>query len=191
MDTKTRKNRTNVWGDENREKLNQSSPSIAKQLTDIVNPVKLLDSIFSQKSSENSQFPDFEGHKKIRSQETLVFSYKATHEDRQLQEETAQILAELKKQVTVLEKSEKALTREISRVKVEQLPAQTGIYYLRYFEWMLGVVRGIRVKIDEGRAWLATFNTRKEKKNGYWKRYKKHGTTFGLSQERTLSTQTG
>jgi hypothetical protein len=47
------------------------------------------------------------------------------------------------------------------------------------------------MKIEDGRAWLETFAKRKKKKLGYWKMYKKHGTTFGLSHERTIATQTG
>ncbi len=100
------------------------------------------------------------------------------------------ILAKLKEQITVLEKSEKGLVSEISKVKVEQMPAKTGIYYLRFLEWLITVVRELRMKVEDGKAWLHTFN-QKKKKVGYWKMYKKHGTTFGLSHERTLATQTG
>ena len=80
---------------------------------------------------------------------------------------------------------------QITKIKVEQLPKKSGIYHIRFFEWLLGVVKQLRMKVEEGRAWLATFTNRKKKKMGYWNMYKKHGTTFGLSHERTLSTQTG
>ena len=189
---KNKKGKFNFWGDESPEKLGQAeaSPSTTKQLTDIVNPVKLLDSIFAQNPRESVK-SNLEHKSPKRQNETLIFSFKTTHEDRQIKEETAQILQELKKQVTVLQKSEKALTAEIAKVKVTELPPQAGIYYLRYFEWLISVIRGIRIKVDQGRAWLAAFNQKSAKKAGYWKRYKKHGTTFGLSQERSLSTQTG
>ena len=190
MTTKSSKTKFNFWGNENPEKLKEApiASTVGKQLTDIVNPVKLLDQIFSSKSSESNNYPNKrETTPAFRKQEFTVFSFK----DRQIKEETAQILDALKKQVSQLEKSEKALTKEISKVKVEQLPPKTGIYYLRYFEWLMGVIRAMRMKIEEGRAWLATFNQRKSKKIGYWKMYKKHGTTFGMSQERSLATQTG
>lgn len=190
MFNKTNKTKHNFWGDVNPEKLKESplTATIGKQLTDIVNPVKLLDQIFSTKSAESSQ-P--ENKSRIKANETVVFSHKLTHEDRKISQETSQILSELKKQVTVLQKSEKALSNEISKVKVDQLPPQAGIYYLRYFEWLSGLIRGLTVKINQGTAWLAAFNERSKKKMGYWKKYKKHGTTFGLSQERSLATQTG
>ena len=194
MQNKKNSQKYNFWGDENREKLNQSpkSPASVKQLADIVNPVNLLDSIFSGKKSQES--PAHEIKEKIphkKANETLVFSYETTRQDYQLKQETNQILTELKKQVTLLQKSEKALSAEISKVKIDALPPKTGIYYLRYFEWLMAVIRGLRFKIEEGRNWLSTFNQRKSKKMGYWKMYKKHGTTFGMSQERTLATQTG
>ena len=194
MQNKKNSQKYNFWGDENREKLNQSpkSPASVKQLADIVNPVNLLDSIFSGKKSQES--PAHEIKEKIphkKANETLVFSYETTRQDYQLKQETNQILTELKKQVTLLQKSEKALSAEISKVKIDALPPKTGIYYLRYFEWLMAVIRGLRFKIEEGRNWLSTFNQRKSKKMGYWKIYKKHGTTFGMSQERTLATQTG
>ena len=82
-------------------------------------------------------------------------------------------------------------TKEIGKIKVEQLPAKTGIYYLRFLEWMIMLVRQLRQRVEDGRAWLSTFQKRQKKRLGYWKMYKKHGTTFGLSHERTLATQTG
>ena len=194
MLTKKSNQKLNFWGYENPEKLKESpkAASVAKQLADIVNPVNLLDSIFSGKKSQESSFPpktEKIPHKKAN--ETLVFSFETSRADYQTRQETNQILTELKKQVTLLQKSEKALSAEISKVKLDALPPKTGIYYLRYFEWLMAVIRGLRFKIEEGRNWLATFNQRKSKKMGYWKMYKKHGTTFGMSQERTLATQTG
>lgn len=190
MNTKANKNKFNFWGDVNPEKLKESSKSeaVSKQLTDIISPVKLLDQIFGTKP-ENTKYQEKKSSQGAN--ETVIFSRAKSHEDKIIDQETAQILNELKKQVSILEKSEKALSKEIAKVKVEQLPAKAGIYYLRYFEWMIAVVRGLRLKIEEGRAWLAAFNQRSKKKMGYWQKYKKHGTTFGLSQERSLATQTG
>lgn len=193
MFAKSTKKKFNFWGEDSHEKITDTqnpNPSILKNLTDIVNPVSLVDQIFGAKA-ESKKVNSPEKISSHRKQETVVFSLKASHEDRKLQEETQSILNILKKQIDLLEKSEKALSKEISRVKVEQLPSKSGIYHLRFFEWLLVVIRGLRVKIDEGRTWLATFNQKKEKKNGYWKRYKKHGTNFGMSNERTLATQTG
>ena len=192
MTTKSGNTNINSWGDDNPEKLNKNlkSPAIAKQLGDLISPAKMLDSIFAGHKKPDNLAP-YQEKPKIKRRETLLFSRENRSQDMQLHKETEAIMTTLKEQITLLQKSEKALTKEISKVKTENLPPKTGIYYLRYFEWLLSIVKNLRLKIDEGRAWLSTFNNRKKKKLGYWQKYKKHGTTFGLSHERNLATQTG
>lgn len=187
----------NPWGDDHPERLTQrpkSSIDFGKQLKGLVNPNNVLDQLFGRKTTSEIQLPPpkAEDNKKLISKrETLVFSRQTREEDQTIQKETKVILKQLKEQIVLLEKSEKTLTSEIAKVKVEQLPKKSGIYYLRFFEWLIAVVRQLRIKVEEGRTWLATFTSRKKKRIGYWQMYKKHGTTFGLSHERTLATQTG
>lgn len=181
----------NPWGDDNPEKLKGSAPKTVgwgQQLKGLFNP----DSFFTPTSSEANSLEKQPAQlqQKPRSNEILLFSRTVKEEERKIQQETTVILERLKEQVTILEKSNKGLVKELAKVKVEQAPQKSGIYYIRFLEWLLVVVRQMRVKVDEGRAWLETF-TKRKKKIGYWKMYKKHGTTFGLSQERTLATQTG
>ena len=153
----------------------------------------MLDQIFGTKSS-NEQYPKIPGREKQhvkQNQENVIFSNSHRSEDIKIRQETNAIATELKKQIAILERKEKTFTTELSKIKVEQLPAKTGIYYLRFLEWMLLEVKRLIIKVEEGSVWLATFNSRKKKKLGYWKMYKKHGTSFGLSQERSSATQTG
>ena len=182
------------WGDDTPEKLNTTpkGPSLLNQLGNTVNPASMLDQVFGTRTSER-QFPMSPKEKQPRqkSQETLIFSYSGRSEDVKIKQETAQIMESLKKQIVQLEKSQKVLNKEISKVKLDSLPPKSGIYYLRYFEWLSLVIRSLRLKVEEGQAWLSAFNQKKRKKMGYWQKYKKHGTTFGLSHERTLATQTG
>ena len=188
-----KRNPVNSWEDDHPEKLINTPPQTVgfnQQLKNLVNPGSMLDQVFGRKGSERPfNFPRSESAP--ARQETMIFSRRRREEDVQIQSETKVLLQQLKEQVTLLEKSEKALASQISKIKVEQLPSKTGIYYLRFFEWLISLVKQLRVKVEEGRAWLATFTNRKKKRLGYWKMYKKHGTTFGLSQERTLATQTG
>lgn len=182
----------NVWGEDHPEKLTSTQPKtvgIKKQLGGLLN----LDQIFHSSSQEqDAQHPSHLERKPIRgSSETLVFSYIQRKEDTNVQKETQLLVAKLKEQIVILEKSELALSHEISKVKVEQIPQKSGIYYIRYLEWLLTVIRSLQIRVSEGRTWLETFSQRKKKKLGYWKMYKKHGTTFGLSHERTRATQTG
>lgn len=189
------KTKINPWGDINPEKDKKGDPQtlgFGQQLKGLINPTGFLDQMFGPKDTE-SYYPAKEQKTPLQRTETLVFSRKSFEsqtQEQQLQCEIKGLLKQLKDQITILEKSEKSLTSEITKIKVEQLPNKTGIYYLRFFEWLITIVRQLRVKVEEDRAWLETF-TRRKKKMGYWKMYKKHGTTFGLSHERTLATQTG
>ncbi len=184
----------NPWGDDPPEKLNQNYDrpnTMGQQIKDLVNPGSMIDQLLGKRTSSEYGSPVKEYKPKTTYKETLVFSHSVRKEDQTVRHETQELLSQLKRQVTMLEKSEKALTSEISKIKVESLPDKTGIYYLRFFEWLIGIVKQLRLKVDEGRIWLQAFNQRSKKKAGYWKMYKKHGTSFGLSNERTLATQTG
>ncbi len=182
----------NPWGDDGKEKLNESPQQTigwGQQLKGLFNP----DSFFQQTSGEIKPSKSYQPpvkEKFARKNEILVFSRTVKEHEQKIYQETSMVLQRLKEQVTILEKSNKGLVAEMSKVKVEQVPEKSGIYYIRFLEWLLTVVRQMRMKVEDGRTWLASF-TQKKKKMGYWKMYKKHGTTFGLSQERSLASQTG
>lgn len=73
---------------------------------------------------------------------------------------------------------------------IEDIPAHPGIYHLNFLERLRGVIMAIRQNIEDSGSWLALWTSRKKKKQ-YWGLYKKHGTSFGLSSERNVSTQAG
>lgn len=183
----------NLWGDDHPEKLKQrrgNTLDTRQQLKSFVSPDAWMNQLFGQKGKvEKAPFISRPERKRTY-RETLVFSY-ATRKEEGLKKETEVILQKLKEQITILEKSGKNLAKEVSKVKLEKKPKKSTLYFVRFLEWLLIEVRKLRIKAEEGRAWLATFNRRKKKKLGYWKMYKKYGTTFGLSHERVLATQTG
>ena len=188
----TKSVKINPWGDENRERLKQTPAKTigwGQQLKGLFNPDSFINQFPMQENSSEIFKPPVK-EQKTKSNEILLFSYEAKRNEQKIYQETSMVLQRLKEQVTILEKSNKGLVAEMSKVKVEQVPEKSGIYYIRFLEWLLTIVRQMRMKVEDGRAWLATF-TQKKNKMGYWKMYKKHGTTFGLSQERSLSTQTG
>ncbi len=184
----------NIWGDDHPERVKSTSSKtigFSDQIKGLISPDKMFESFFGNKGKTGEYIqPRQETERVIRPRETLLFSYEKTASDKLVVEETQVILSKLKEQIVLLEKSQKNLAVEVTKVKVDQLPKKSGIYYIRFLEWLITVVRQLRMKVEDGRAWLSTFTTRK-KKRGYWKMYKKHGTTFGLSHERTLATQTG
>ena len=66
-----------------------------------------------------------------------------------------------------------------------------GIYHVNFFERLRSILKVLREQIDDSRTWLALSAQRKQKKLGYWGMFKKHGTSFGLSNERSIATSAG
>lgn len=109
-------------------------------------------------------------------------------ETREIHQRLQEIMAELQKLVN----SSKVLQMEFAGVTVDQAPEQAGEYHLNFFDWLLLTIRQAREKVENSGAWLATGKKKNGKKGGgYWDMFKKHGTTFGLSNERNVATQTG
>jgi hypothetical protein len=95
------------------------------------------------------------------------------------------IRAELK----ALSQSIKGLRQEISKT-VLIAPVDPGIYHLNFFEHLKSYLHIMKEQVDDSRTWLSAGNSRKAKK-GFWGQYKKHGTSFGLSNERSIATSAG
>lgn len=83
----------------------------------------------------------------------------------------------------------KSLDTEIQKT-ITEVPVDPGIYHKNFFDRLSSVLKALREQIDDSRSWLSLTSSRKQKKQ-YWGMYKKHGTKFGLSSERTLATQAG
>lgn len=110
----------------------------------------------------------------------------AAENNQHIQIQIQEILIELKK----LASSSSQLQTQFREVMVEQRIETPGTYHVAFFEWVLTVVKTARYKVEDANSWLATFQSKKGKRQ-YWAMFKKHGTSFGLSNERTVATQTG
>lgn len=182
----------NPWGDDHPEKLKAipKTNGFKQGLKSLISADSFLEQMLGSNTSEKKTGTAAETPSRKRG-ETVLFSYEKKRQEYQLEKETQTILKTLQEQVVILEKTGKSLANEITKVKLEKAPKKTGIYYIRFLEWLLTVVKQLRLKVEEGQAWLNTFTQRKKKKMGFWGMYKKHGTTFGLSNERSLATQSG
>lgn len=119
--------------------------------------------------------------------EILYGERKIAQENTQVLETKIQeIVVELKR----LTNSSKMLEIEFREATVEQRIVNPGKYHISFFEWLLTVVKTARIKVEDSGAWLSMFQSKKAKRQ-YWNMFKKHGTTFGLSNERVVATQTG
>lgn len=117
--------------------------------------------------------------------ETL-FARSENKKQRELEERIQMILTEINK----LKNSSTEMRVLLKDVPTDRLPVNPGKYHENFLEWVLLQIRQARERIDEGLTWLSLFSSKKKQKQ-YWNMFKKHGTTFGLSQERTTATQTG
>jgi len=98
----------------------------------------------------------------------------------------AEILTELKK----ITAASAEIAIEFKDVTIEQRIEQPGEYHVTFFQWMLSLVKSARTKIEDSGAWLSVMKSKKSQRQ-YWNMFKKHGTTFGLSNERVIATQAG
>jgi hypothetical protein len=82
---------------------------------------------------------------------------------------------------------------EFGGFTVQQTTKEPGKYYINFFEWLLIVIKTAQEKVENSRAWLNTVKGKGRKGDtpDYWQMYKKHGTSFGPSSERSTATQTG
>lgn len=103
--------------------------------------------------------------------------------------ETKKQLDAIRTELKALIVSLKNLHNEVSTA-VSQEVVHPGVYHLNFYEQLRTFIHVLRQQVEDSRSWLASFNTRK-KKMGYWGMFKKHGTTFGLSSERSLATSAG
>ncbi len=102
-----------------------------------------------------------------------------------LQNEIAAVRAELQALAASLKTFNSEVVKAISTHSTEE-----GIYHLNFMNRLKVMLRHLRESIDDSNTWLQLSSSRKKQK-GYWHSYKKHGTQFGLSSERTMATQAG
>jgi len=102
----------------------------------------------------------------------------------------------LKQKIEAVRQELKALSESVKQFNaeaqkaIETIPADPGVYHLNFLERLRGVLKILREQVEDSRSWL-NLHTSRKKKVGYWGMYKKHGTQFGLSNERTAATQSG
>lgn len=154
-------------------------------LTNIFSPVKK-----DLKPGEEIKFPTEENLppkpivSEVRKPELVLF----TAQEANLAREVKAVRAELKKTVDELKELNTAVI-EVEKA-VAQTPVKAGKYHLSFFARLRAIIKLFRQQVSESRLWLEASCTKKQKRN-YWAMFKKHGTTFGLSNERAIASQAG
>ncbi len=122
------------------------------------------------------------------------YAEKILHGEKRIHAEDAQEIRvkieEVMIEIRKLIDSSKELQVSFKEVSMENLPAKPGKYHLNFVEWLLSSIRDVRMKVEDSGAWTAMFASKKNKRE-YWSMFKKHGTSFGMSNERNVATQVG
>lgn len=144
-------------------------------------PIIIPDRQVHEPQSERT-YPPF-----LRPEVKPVAAHSIMHEDKeQLNKQIESIRHELK----AISASIQSLNTDIGNA-VREVPVNPGVYHANFFDRLKAILIVLREQIDDSRSWLALSAQKKQKKLGYWGMFKKHGTSFGLSNERSLATSAG
>lgn len=141
--------------------------------------------VHADKAPQHKQEAALHYHEQFTQEVTKSREKASSAEKHEMRRNIEQIKSELAQLVA----ASSVLKLEFAEVAVEQT-ANVGQYQLNFFEWMLAVIRSARQKVEDSNAWLGTVKGKGGKKD-YWGMFKQHGTTFGLSGERSVATSVG
>lgn len=114
---------------------------------------------------------------------------KATFISHQAELVIAQELEAVRAELKMLIVAAKELSKEADKA-VSQRPVNPGIYHLNFFERLKIILKLARQQIEESKTWLSLMQSKKAQK-GYWAMFKKHGTSFAMSDERAVASSMG
>ncbi|OGH12723.1 MAG: hypothetical protein A2776_00325 [Candidatus Levybacteria bacterium RIFCSPHIGHO2_01_FULL_40_10] len=101
-----------------------------------------------------------------------------------------QAVDEIRMEIQKLIKTSKIVEQTVKDSTADHAPVKPGKYHISFFQFVLSIIRDATSKLEDGVSYGAVFTSKKQQSK-YWTSYKKQGTTFGLSGERTTATQTG
>ncbi len=141
--------------------------------------LKLKEEDLAQENFQKGQ--RYERQRLQHQPEQIVFS----SQDRKIQEEIKEVRQELQLLIQTIGKVE----QDIETAVVQEV-VDPGVYHLNFFKKLASWLRIVRKSLQEGELWLEMWHSRSQR-SAYWKGVKKGGTSFMLSGERSVVTQTG
>lgn len=145
-----------------------------------------------QPTTENGRNPASPEHTqrpleiKRRSPDVQLFSFRERQETIMIRDEVKKLVQQIKREILALERNQKGLLSDAARITMDALPEKPGIYHIRFLEWVLRTIHDLRIKVSESGNWFAMLSG-KRSKMGYHGMAKKHGTSFTMSGERSVS----
>ncbi len=109
-----------------------------------------------------------------------------TRTEQQMRSAVDQIRMEIQK----LMKTSRLVEQTVKDATADQAPIRPGKYHINFFEFVLSVIKDATAKLEDTVSFGAVFQSKKQQSK-YWSKVKTSGTSFQLSGERTVATQTG
>lgn len=205
-----KKTKTVVLSDNPVEQLTELGKGIASDIADV--PIDIFNSALEQiglkspkkplsgeinlrggqNSTENTPSQEVSLGRKVNqlqmvhSSEKEVFNRQKSQDQADIQKLKQELQVEIKK----LEAQTAELTTEVKSMTVESQKTQPGDYYKNFLIWILHTLRDMRQRVNESRLWLNASTQKKQQRN-YWSMFKKHGTSFAMSEERAIASANG
>ena len=115
-------------------------------------------------------------------------------EDRQRflnkQKEVERQIETLRDAILKIAKSTQNFSSEVEKAAF-QAPANPGKYHLGFFETLKNSLELIKKRLDDSAGWMQEFNKRKDRAPFFWAQFKKSGTKYMLSSERSAQMAPG
>ncbi|MEA3355055.1 MAG: DUF5660 family protein [Patescibacteria group bacterium] len=164
----------------------------AKTAVDVFTKGQAID---NSETKDNFKFEEYlnQQEQKIRSQERQRFEAIRREEKIIFSRENHQTkiqIETLQTQIKQLASEQVGLMKELDQASFQAV-VSPGIYHKNFFERLLHLIKLAKKNIASSRTWLSLHNHRAKKQAGYWAQFKKSGTSFMLSGERSTATQTG
>ncbi|GEM_PF-6594819 len=115
-------------------------------------------------------------------------------EDRQRflnkQKEVEKQIESLRDAILKIAKSTQNFSSEVEKAAFEA-PVNPGKYHLGFFETLKRSLELIKKRLDDSASWMQEFNKRKDHVPFFWAQFKKSGTKYMLSSERSAQMAPG
>lgn len=150
----------------------------------------------SPDTSPFSSFEKFQEKKRLEEQRKAEFFQSRTREFHEVyslkkrQEENK--VKQIHEQIKQMTKSMRKLKKEVDVAVQENLTEENaGIQQESFLDHIKIMLDLLKRQIDSSQTWLHVFNQRSKKKSYYWGQVKKSGSSFMLSNERSVATSVG
>lgn len=180
-------------------------PGISNRSNDFLEAFKASAANSGAVSSELRPGNDFSVSEAFRAEEAkkqendrrfkeIMMAKQHEDEDRQRflnkQKEVEKQIESLRDAILKIAKSTQNFSSEVEKAAFEA-PVNPGKYHVGFFETLKRSLELIKKRLDDSASWMQEFNKRKDHVPFFWAQFKKSGTKYMLSSERSAQMAPG